>query len=221
MRNKATHTGTCQVCGSTQKLPSGRLALHGYRVVWNQFTNGCPGQRFAPLENSCERARELSVLWAKWAVEAAAKAAKMPGTDAKERNARYSAERNAEALAYSAKALGEIVAKWAPRPEALRPVVEVERERSEVKENRAAERAAKREAKLAKALLPDGSELWLKVSGIVARTLVTAKRELKHLDELIATGEARPGCYHHAKLADYRAERQVLADAIEAKLARG
>jgi hypothetical protein len=49
---KATHTGTCQLCGRAQKLPNGRLSLHGYEVKWSQFVGDCNGSRALPYELS-------------------------------------------------------------------------------------------------------------------------------------------------------------------------
>jgi hypothetical protein len=49
---KATHTGTCQVCGRGQKLPSGQLSKHGYTVEWGFFSGTCPGSNHLPFEKS-------------------------------------------------------------------------------------------------------------------------------------------------------------------------
>jgi hypothetical protein len=50
---KATHIGTCQICGSAQKLPSGRLAKHGYTVEYGWGFNGvCDGSGHLPFEVS-------------------------------------------------------------------------------------------------------------------------------------------------------------------------
>jgi hypothetical protein len=50
---KATQIGTCQICGSTQKLPSGRLAKHGYTVEYGWGFNGvCNGSGRLPFEIS-------------------------------------------------------------------------------------------------------------------------------------------------------------------------
>lgn len=56
MKNKATHIGTCQFCGSQQKLPIARngnalLADHGYTRDGGHYGN-CPGQRRFPFEVS-------------------------------------------------------------------------------------------------------------------------------------------------------------------------
>lgn len=47
---KATHTGTCQCCGATQKLPGGTLAKHGYNVTWGYFNGVCQGAGHLPFE---------------------------------------------------------------------------------------------------------------------------------------------------------------------------
>lgn len=53
----AVNKGTCQCCGSVQKLPKGVLSLHGYRVLnggyggW--FVGSCPGSGHLPLEVDC------------------------------------------------------------------------------------------------------------------------------------------------------------------------
>ena len=51
---KATHEGTCQICGSTQKLPSGVLSKHGYTVNWGFFSGVCNGEGHAPFEKSTD-----------------------------------------------------------------------------------------------------------------------------------------------------------------------
>jgi hypothetical protein len=50
MSKKATHRGTCQVCGCIQKLPGGFLSLHGYTVNWGFFSGVCHGAGFLPFE---------------------------------------------------------------------------------------------------------------------------------------------------------------------------
>ena len=47
---RATHKGTCQVCGREQMLPRSNLSLHGYQVKWNMFTGTCPGSEELPFE---------------------------------------------------------------------------------------------------------------------------------------------------------------------------
>ena len=51
-RNKATHIGSCQACGNVQKLPGGRLSLHGYDVRWHFFNGVCRGAKELPYEQS-------------------------------------------------------------------------------------------------------------------------------------------------------------------------
>lgn len=57
MAKKSTNRGTCQCCGSLQKLPNGRLAKHGYQVLGRGdggfFSGTCPGSEELPLEISC------------------------------------------------------------------------------------------------------------------------------------------------------------------------
>lgn len=50
---KATHSGHCQACGSLQKLPSGKLSLHGYHVPYGFFSGICVGAKELPFEKSC------------------------------------------------------------------------------------------------------------------------------------------------------------------------
>ncbi len=50
---KATHSGTCQLCGRFQKLPGDKLSKHGYNVQWGFFSGVCPGADELPLEISC------------------------------------------------------------------------------------------------------------------------------------------------------------------------
>lgn len=55
MKNKATHVGTCQLCGCTQMLPNGRLAKHGYSVDYGYgFVGTCIGSGQLPFETSNE-----------------------------------------------------------------------------------------------------------------------------------------------------------------------
>lgn len=49
---KATHFGTCQLCGREQKLPGGRLSIHGYTVEWSMFIGTCPGTHGKPFEEA-------------------------------------------------------------------------------------------------------------------------------------------------------------------------
>lgn len=53
-KNKATHTGHCQLCGHEQKLPGGVLAKHGYNVQWGFFSGTCPGSGSLPYEVSID-----------------------------------------------------------------------------------------------------------------------------------------------------------------------
>jgi hypothetical protein len=60
---KATHTGTCQWCGSRQKLPGGVLSVHGYDVKHGFFNGVCSGSGYRPYEISCDRI-EKSIAYA-------------------------------------------------------------------------------------------------------------------------------------------------------------
>jgi hypothetical protein len=51
---KATHFGTCQICGRQQKLPGGRMAKHGYTTRWNFFQGVCTGADHLPFEQSID-----------------------------------------------------------------------------------------------------------------------------------------------------------------------
>lgn len=51
-KNKATHYGECQVCGCRQKLPNGKLSLHGYTKRWGFFEGTCCGANELPFELS-------------------------------------------------------------------------------------------------------------------------------------------------------------------------
>lgn len=50
--NKATHRGTCQVCGRVQAVDpiKSLLAKHGYTVDWGYFHGVCRGADIKPLE---------------------------------------------------------------------------------------------------------------------------------------------------------------------------
>ena len=47
---KATHYGTCQICGNKQKAPDGVLSLHGYTVDNGWFNGICHGAKELPFE---------------------------------------------------------------------------------------------------------------------------------------------------------------------------
>lgn len=51
---KATHSGTCQICGNFQKLPNGLLSTHGYTVQWGFFSGTCRGSKGLPFEQSTD-----------------------------------------------------------------------------------------------------------------------------------------------------------------------
>jgi hypothetical protein len=51
---KSTHIGSCQCCGSVQKLPEGHLSTHGYHVRWGFFDGICRGTQVLPYEQSCD-----------------------------------------------------------------------------------------------------------------------------------------------------------------------
>ena len=54
---RATHNGTCQVCGNIQAVKSnGRLAKHGYTVEYGFFNGTCRGSDELPLEHDRELA---------------------------------------------------------------------------------------------------------------------------------------------------------------------
>lgn len=48
--HRSTHRGTCQACGSIQKLPSNVLSTHGYSVECSMFTGICCGSGWRPFE---------------------------------------------------------------------------------------------------------------------------------------------------------------------------
>lgn len=54
--SKATHNGTCQVCGRNHAYNGATIAKHGYTVDFGYFNGTCPGSDNAPLQVS----RELS-----------------------------------------------------------------------------------------------------------------------------------------------------------------
>ena len=51
---KATHKGTCQICGASQKLPKGQLSKHGYTVDYGFFSGVCTGAHGLPFEQSTD-----------------------------------------------------------------------------------------------------------------------------------------------------------------------
>jgi hypothetical protein len=56
--------GTCQWCGSPQKLPGGVLAKHGYTVHNGWFQGTCLGSGTSPYEESCALIAQ-SITWAR------------------------------------------------------------------------------------------------------------------------------------------------------------
>lgn len=72
---KATHSGTCQLCGSLQKLPNGRLSQHGYTTRWGFFEGVCYGSKHLPFELSCDLIQDSISTQRKIAAEKRAKAA--------------------------------------------------------------------------------------------------------------------------------------------------
>ncbi len=52
MSNKATHNGTCQVCGRQQARRPNGLAQHGYTVDYGYFQGVCHGSANLPIEES-------------------------------------------------------------------------------------------------------------------------------------------------------------------------
>ncbi len=64
MKNKATHEGHCQACNAKQKLPNGKLALHGYTVEYGWFNGVCKGSKALPIEQDTTITK-AQILWAK------------------------------------------------------------------------------------------------------------------------------------------------------------
>lgn len=54
MTRTAEYSGHCQACGHPQKLPTGLLSLHGYKVTSGYFSGTCTGARELPFEQSCD-----------------------------------------------------------------------------------------------------------------------------------------------------------------------
>lgn len=63
-KNKATHQGTCQVCGRLQMLPAGVLAKHGYTTQWGFFSGVCQGAGHLPFEQDISLIEGM-ITWAK------------------------------------------------------------------------------------------------------------------------------------------------------------
>lgn len=53
--DKATHSGSCQICGRVQKLPGNVLSKHGYTTRWGFFSGTCPGSGYRPFEVAFDR----------------------------------------------------------------------------------------------------------------------------------------------------------------------
>ena len=59
---KATHNGICQVCGALQAVnpKTGKLANHGYSVMWHSQHGTCPGSRQLPIQVSSDLAQKTA-----------------------------------------------------------------------------------------------------------------------------------------------------------------
>lgn len=59
---KATHNGICQVCGALQAVnpKTGKLANHGYSVMWHSQHGTCPGSRQLPIQVSSDLAEKTA-----------------------------------------------------------------------------------------------------------------------------------------------------------------
>ena len=51
---RATHMGECQICHNMQKLPKGKMSIHGYTRQFGWFQGKCAGSGHLPLEQSCD-----------------------------------------------------------------------------------------------------------------------------------------------------------------------
>ena len=53
----STNKGTCQICGTIQKLRKGKMVKHNHNITWNGsdgYTKDCVGVGQLPLEQDCE-----------------------------------------------------------------------------------------------------------------------------------------------------------------------
>lgn len=100
MKNAATHSGHCQLCGHLQKLPGGRLSLHGYSVTHGYFSGTCSGARELPYEQSCELVKK-SIVRAQAALVAIQEEQKTWRTPATEAKAWVVVEHNTSRERYS------------------------------------------------------------------------------------------------------------------------
>lgn len=57
---KATHKGTCQICGRQHKVNTntGMLAKHGYTIDFGWFNGTCTGSDNLPYEKSCDMTKK-------------------------------------------------------------------------------------------------------------------------------------------------------------------
>jgi len=74
----------CQICGRDIKAGKGKIAKHGYKIDYGQFTKSCDGAGYAPFEVSCERLEayiEQVKIWVtNWTSELAALLKSPPAT---------------------------------------------------------------------------------------------------------------------------------------------
>lgn len=120
MNNKSSHLGECQICGSRQCLPNGRLAKHGYSVEWGFFSGVCHGAGYLPFEQEKAELERVVRSIEKQVVACSARIAELndglQGFDshvaryARSLAAENSSRRDWLALQYSR------ISGWAPRP---------------------------------------------------------------------------------------------------------
>lgn len=206
--NKSKYIGTCQLCQSSQKLPGGRVATHGYTVEWGFFLGTCRGSGELPLNESFALLQRLSRNQAE--VAAAFVASPEPAAPTWQENRSASraehphhkwalAQREQRQRLQFVAFADKLIKEWTPRP--LVPVVE----EVAAKQSAAAKRTGLRDA---------------------ARRRDRAKRELakqverlngfassREWDELRALPRATS---HEAYYALPDAERKALDKAVKA-----
>ena len=158
---KAKHIGTCQICGSAQKLPGGRLASHGYTVRWGFFSGICAGTNHLPLEESCD--------YLKIAKTACEKQLETCKPDEKAGRRQFVAD------------AARVIAAWVPRP--LQVVVEVEAESAKKATATRGIRAAAADLRGAKYVLSNAAE---KLSGFATSRCYAELRTLSRPTSLEA-----------------------------------
>lgn len=209
---KATYFGICQLCQSTQKLPGGRIAVHGYTVDYGFFHGICRGSGELPLNESVEFLK--SVRDGRAEVAAAFVAAPEPAAPTWQEQRSASREQHPHskwALAQQEQRqrlqfvafANAVIKAWTPRP--LVPVIEEIAAKQSASDKRTGLRDAARRRDAAKRELSRAVEA------------LNAFAEVRERDDLRALPRATS---HESHNALPEPERKALEKAVKVVIAK-